>query len=127
MEKSTMSRILVIEDDFMLSKMIQQMLEHEGYDVLVASDGKDAEKFYQEGNLDLVITDVLMPEKDGLEVIVEIRSKMPQVKIIAISGGGRISHTDYLVTAKRLGAHRTLSKPFVRQDLINALKELLEP
>lgn len=121
-----MSRILVIEDDVMLSKMMQQMLEHEGHDVLVATDGKEAGQYYQEGNLDLVITDVLMPEKDGLEVIMEIRGKMPQVKIIAISGGGRISHTDYLVAAKRLGAHRTLAKPFVRQDLINALNELLD-
>jgi YesN/AraC family two-component response regulator len=76
--------------------------------------------------VDLVITDVLMPEKDGLEVIMEIRAKLPQVKIIAISGGGRISHTDYLVAARRLGAHRTLSKPFIRQELLDTLHELLE-
>ena len=120
-----MARILVIEDDGMLRSMLKQMLEHECHDVLVASDGLEASRLYQKNPLDLIITDVLMPEKDGLEVIMEIRAKMPQVKIIAISGGGRISHTDYLVAARRLGAQKTLSKPFVRRDLLDALKELL--
>jgi DNA-binding response OmpR family regulator len=121
-----MARILVIEDDSMLRNMMRQMLEHEGYEVLVAEDGIEAGKLYKKNEVDLVITDVLMPEKDGLEVIMEIRAKMPQVKIIAISGGGRISHTDYLVAARRLGAHRTLSKPFIRQELLDTLHELLE-
>ncbi len=123
-----MARILVIEDDSMLRLMLQQMLEHNGHNVLVASDGMEATRLYQKhSDIDLIVTDVLMPEKDGLEVIMEIRNKLPQVKIIAISGGGRISHTDYLIAARRLGAHATLSKPFARQELMDAINSLLIP
>jgi CheY-like chemotaxis protein len=123
-----MARILVIEDDSMLRGMLQKMLEQNGHNVLVAGDGMEATRLYQaHSDIDLIVTDVLMPEKDGLEVIMEIRGKLPQVKIIAISGGGRISHTDYLIAARRLGAHTTLSKPFARQELMDAIDSLLTP
>ena len=123
-----MARILVIEDDSMLRSMLQQMLVHNGHEVLVASDGMEATRLYQkQSDIDLIVTDVLMPEKDGLEVIMEIRSKLPEVRIIAISGGGRISHTDYLIAARRLGAHATLSKPFARQELLDTINSLLTP
>jgi CheY-like chemotaxis protein len=123
-----MARILVIEDDTMLRSMLQQMLVQNGHDVLVAADGMEATRLYQKhSDIDLIVTDVLMPEKDGLEVIMEIRNRLPQVKIIAISGGGRISHTDYLIAARRLGAHTTLSKPFARQELMDAVNTLLTP
>jgi CheY-like chemotaxis protein len=123
-----MAHILVIEDDSMLRSMLHQMLEHEGHDVLVAEDGLEATRLYQkQTNIDLIVTDVLMPEKDGLEVIMDIRNQMPHVKIIAISGGGRISHTDYLIAARRLGAHKTLPKPFARQELMDSINSLLAP
>ena len=82
-----MSRILIIEDDEHVRGMLRKMLERIGYDVFDAPDGKEGLDFYRNTPVDLVITDILMPEKEGIQTIMELRREFPDVKIIAISGG----------------------------------------
>lgn len=119
-----MPRILVVEDDDLMRDGLRQMIEREGHEALAAENGLLGLKLFQTHEIDLVITDVLMPEKDGLELIKEIRACNPEIKIIAMSGGGRISSKNYLSVAKRLGANGTLTKPFLRKDLIESLRAI---
>jgi DNA-binding response OmpR family regulator len=121
-----MARILIIDDDDQVRKMLRLTLNAAGFDVVEAHDGKVAMKlFHQDPLVDLVITDLIMPEKEGIETIIELRRDFPNVPIIAISGGGRIDPEDYLVLAKKLGAKITLEKPFSRKDIIDAVNELI--
>ncbi len=121
-----MARILIIDDDDQIRKMLRLTLNAAGFDVVEAQDGKIAMKlFHQDLTVDLVITDLIMPEKEGIETIIELRRDFPNVPIIAISGGGRIDPNDYLLLAKKLGAQITLEKPFSRKDIINAVNELI--
>lgn len=123
-----MARILIIDDDDQIRKMLRLTLNAAGFDVIEAQDGKIAMKlFNQDLTVDLVITDLIMPEKEGIETIIELRRDFPKVPIIAISGGGRIDPNDYLLLAKKLGAQITLEKPFSRKDIINAVNELIKP
>jgi len=96
-----MSRILIIDDDAQILKMLRQILEREKYHVTEASNGKEGLRLYRENPADLVITDIIMPEKEGIEIIIELKRDYPDVKIIAISGGGRINPEDYLDIAKK--------------------------
>ncbi|PXF59428.1 MAG: response regulator [Deltaproteobacteria bacterium] len=121
-----MARILVIDDDIQILEMLRQTLEHEGYEVVDALDGKEGLRLYREAPTDLVITDIIMPAKEGVEMIIELRRDFPDVKIIAMSGGGRVGPKNYLGIAKKLGVMRTFTKPVPRQDMIKAVKELLE-
>ncbi len=114
-----------MEDDAQVRTMLRQMLEVAGYRVREALDGKRAIRSWQEDRPDLVITDVLMPEMDGFEVITAIRKQDPTAKIIAITGGGAAKLTNLLPAARHLGAARTLQKPFERQDLLNQVREVL--
>ena len=91
-----MARILIIDDDVQILSMLRQTLEREGYEVVEASDGEQGEKLFREKPTDLIITDLIMPEKEGVETIKEIRSEFPETKIIAMSGGGRIGPEMYL-------------------------------
>ena len=120
-----MARILVIEDDDQMRGMLRQMLERSGYEVIDAPDGKVGMNLYSEKRADLIITDVVMPEKDGIETIMELRRGSPAVKIIAISGGGRIGPEDHLLVAKGLGAQYTFIKPFELKELLKAVSALL--
>lgn len=119
-----MSRILLIEDDIQLQKMFHRMLTNEGYDVQKASNGNEGINCFHEAPADLVITDIVMPEKSGLDAISELKSAYPKVKIIAMSGGGRTG-VKLLNMAKTLGVDRTLKKPFTRAELISAVEEIL--
>jgi DNA-binding response OmpR family regulator len=121
-----MARILVIDDDNQIREMIRQMLTREGYEVVEAANGKQGAKVFREKPTDLVITDLIMPEKEGIETIVELRRDHPSLKIIAISGGGRTPPEIYLEDARLLGAHITLRKPFERQELLEAVRKLLK-
>ena len=117
--------ILVIDDDDQVRTLLVKMLEFEGYAVLEAPDGKVGYKLYLENNPDLVITDLIMPEREGIETIRELRKDNPEIKIIAISGGGSVEPEQYLSMAKRLGVKRTFSKPFKREEILGAVKELI--
>ncbi len=120
-------RILVIEDDAEVREMVCKILNREGYDVLEAGNGKEAFKLLNiEPKLDLVITDIIMPEKEGIETIIELKRDYPHIKILAISGGGKGSAQNYLTIAKKSGADLTLSKPFIKKELLDAVQELLE-
>ncbi len=121
-----MARILIIDDDDQVRKMLRLTLIAAGFDVIEAQDGKLAmQLFHQNPEVDLVITDLIMPEKEGIETIIELTRDFPHVPIIAISGGGRIDPNDYLYLAKKLGARKTLEKPFSRQEIIDAVNELI--
>ena len=121
-----MARILVLDDDVQILEMLRQTLEREGYEVVDALNGKEGTRLYRETPTDLIITDVIMPEKEGIETIIELKRDFPDIKIIAISGGGQIAPETCLHLAKKLGAQRTFTKPVPRQDMIKAVKELLE-
>ena len=121
-----MTRILAIDDDIEIREMLKQFLERAGYEVLVAPDGKEALKLHQTNPVNLIITDIVMPEKEGLETIMEFQRRSPEVKIIAISGGGKIAANEYLNLAKVLGAQKTFSKPFELKKLLEEVRELLQ-
>ena len=119
-----MARILVIDDDEQVLDMLYESLTREGYDVLMASNGEQGMRLFREESVDRIITDLIMPEKEGIETIIELRQDFPDVKIIAISGGGRIGTKDYLHMAKIFGVQRTFTKPVAREQLLDAIKEL---
>jgi len=120
-----MAYILVIDDEPQIRSMLRQMFEREGLDVMDAPDGNVAMKLLRKQPADIIVTDLIMPDKEGLETIMEIRQEFPQSKIIAISGGGRNDPKDYLMLAKKLGAARTFAKPVERKAIVAAVKELL--
>ncbi len=120
-----MSSILVVDDDSQVLEVVGEMLRLEGYDVATAVDGRDAVSQFKGSQFDLVITDLIMPEKEGLETIAELRTLRDGVPVIAMSGGGRIGPTDYLETARFIGANATLAKPFARSELITLVSNLL--
>ncbi|PIE57839.1 MAG: response regulator [Desulfobulbus propionicus] len=119
-------RILVIDDDEQMRLLLRQIIEWTGYEVLEAVDGLDGMVKQHQYKADLVITDIIMPEQEGLETITALKKEYPGLKIIAISGGGRIGPEAYLPAAKELGADRVFSKPFDVKELAEAVKELLK-
>ena len=122
-----MPHILLIDDDAPFRNMLRLTLEELGHDVTEAHDGKEGLAAHQLNPVDLVITDLVMPGMEGIETIIELKRCSPALKIIAMSGGGRINAaTDYLPTARLLGANRTLAKPFTPQELSAAIAEVLK-
>jgi CheY-like chemotaxis protein len=119
------ARILIIDDEDELRSMLRQMLEQAGYEVTEAVNGAEGIQLYEQDTHDLIITDIIMPEKEGVETIIALRRADPDLPIIAISGGGRLDATDFLTMTKKLGARRTLSKPFRRDQLLEAVGECL--
>ncbi|HDP99280.1 MAG TPA: response regulator [bacterium] len=120
-----MKRILIIDDDDQFREMLCAMLEKEGFQVEEAADGDIGIELQRKRPFDLILTDIIMPNKEGIGTIIDLRHDFPDVKIIAISGGGRIVPNNYLDVAEKLGAHRTLSKPFERKELISVIRELI--
>ena len=120
-----MSSILVVDDDAQVLEVMSEMLRLEGHEVTLADNGREAVQCIDAVPFDLVITDLIMPEKEGLETIADIRRSQDTVPILAISGGGRMGPADYLETAKFIGANATLAKPFARQELISTVDSLL--
>lgn len=120
-----MALILVIDDDEPLRQMICNGLVAIGHEILQAENGRQAVAKFGSHKIDLVVTDILLPDKDGLELIPHFRKLSPSTKIIAISGGGQVGPKQYLGTAKILGADKTLEKPFSPLQLQNAIRELL--
>jgi CheY-like chemotaxis protein len=117
-----MNHILVIDDEDSILTMVCNFLKGAGYHVFSAHDGKQALQFFETNPIDLIITDIFMPEKDGLEVIITMRNKHPDVPVIAITGG---AYLGILHVAQRIGAVCTLEKPFKLEDLLAAIRRYL--
>jgi DNA-binding response OmpR family regulator len=116
-------RILVVEDDPRVREVLHQALAAAGYDVVATADGEEALAAYAAAPADLVITDLLMPRKDGVETIRGLRHRHPSAKVIAVTAArGRFNR---LTAARHLGAHRTLLKPFGMGDLLAAVRDVL--
>ncbi|KAB2887928.1 MAG: response regulator [Desulfobulbaceae bacterium] len=120
-----MPDILVIDDDDSFRSMLCKMLARAGYSVLDSQDGRRAAAMVREHAIPLVVTDLIMPDQEGIETIIQLRREFPDVKIVAISGGGRGSSDIYLDSAMRLGATRCFAKPFKTEPFLQAIRELL--
>jgi CheY-like chemotaxis protein len=120
---SQKGRALVIDDDELVRATVTSMLEAAGYEVLQAEDGQQGLKLFQKHPVDLVITDILMPFKEGIETILELRQRNQEVRIIAMTGGGSIGAMPILDAARRLGANAVLSKPFTKADLLETIEK----
>jgi DNA-binding response OmpR family regulator len=119
-----MARILIIDDEATFRGLLRRMLKQAGYEVLEAADGTAGVASYRENLPDLVIVDLYTPGKKGIDVITELRRDFPDVKIIAMSGGGPTGDFDPLSAAMALGAQHTFLKPFNHQKLLAAIKQL---
>jgi CheY-like chemotaxis protein len=120
-----MASILVIDDDRQFRRYLVQVLTREGHEVREAQDGFAGIESAKAHRPDLVIADILMPERDGLEVIRDVKRDSPDSKIIAISGGGSQVHVDFLPAAKKLGATAILYKPIEPEALLKCIEESL--
>lgn len=121
-----MARILVIDDEADMRLLLSQILQRDGHEAVEAADGAQGLSLTAKQRFDIVITDILMPGKEGVEVISTLRKCFPDTKVIAISGGGRVNATHYLETAHKFGADRSISKPFYKQQILDAITGLLD-
>lgn len=121
-----MARILVIDDEESVRDALVMLLEHEGHEIDSAVNGEIGLKKFQENPFDLVVTDIVMPDKEGIETIKDLRAISPDVRIIAISGGGRTGNTGFLDVALRLGADSAMLKPFNRGHFLHIVRDCLE-
>ena len=121
-----MTRILVIDDDTPVRELTCRMLAREGYEIAEAENGEQGIKIFRNQPFDLIITDLVMPVKDGINTILEIRQMTPDLPILAVSGGGVIAKEQYLNAAGYIKGVTTLAKPFTRQQLIEAVAFCLE-
>ena len=121
-----MKRILLVDDNESFRQPLSKLLQQAGYELRIGNDGFEAVNAFRQQCFDLVITDIVMPGKEGLETIMELRRLQPQLKIIAISGGGRFSPDAYLPMAQRLGATATLEKPFSSEQILDLIASLLD-
>ena len=121
-----MPGVLIVEDDKELREMLKMSLLRRSFTVFEAENGKDAITHFKPGITDLVVTDLIMPEEDGLKVVIKLRELKPSIKIIAISGGGKVGPGSYLNLAKALGADAIYSKPFSINDLTLKIEQLLD-
>jgi DNA-binding response OmpR family regulator len=117
-------RVLVIDDNPDMRRTLQALLESEGFAVSVAADGEEALRLQRDLPAAVVITDIYMPGKEGIETIYELRKHFPQTKVIVISGGARVPGVDYFEVALELGAVKALKKPFAPDELIAAVRQL---
>jgi len=120
-----MARIMVVDDEIEIQKLLRDTFEELGYEVIVAENGKKAIQCYREHAIDLVIMDLFMPEKEGLRAIVELQMEDPTIQIIVVSGGGRMGRTDLLALMKDFDVLHAFKKPFRMLDLIHAVNALL--
>lgn len=120
-----MAKVLVIEDEEQVRDIIRQTLERAGHEVFEAADGEEGIEAYRANKVDLVITDILMPKKGGLVTILELRQENPDLKIIAMSGGGRSGKLNFLSTAKTFPGVKTFRKPFRKTEFLAVVDELL--
>ncbi|HEX5637573.1 MAG TPA: response regulator [Gammaproteobacteria bacterium] len=117
-----MKKILIIDDEELIRLTIEDVLINAGYTVGTADNGEQGYQMQLTTGYDLVITDILMPVKEGIQTIKALRLKWPHLPIIAISGGGKIRNADYLDTAKQVGANAVLAKPFTEEDILGVVR-----
>jgi DNA-binding response OmpR family regulator len=121
-----MAGILIVEDEKELREMLRLALIRRKHTVLEAANGKEAITHFKPSVTDLVVTDLIMPEEDGLKVIIKLREIKPSLKVIAISGGGKAGPASYLNLARALGADAIYTKPFSINELLSKIEELLK-
>ena len=126
-QSKVMERILIVDDDHETRVVLEEILRRAGYSVSVALGGSDAVRCWRTERIDLAVVDIWMPEKDGLETIMEIRRITPNAKIIAMSGVKTAGPMDPLALAARLGARQSLRKPFLGEELLHTISDLLHP
>jgi CheY-like chemotaxis protein len=115
--------ILVAEDESLVREMLEDTLQNDGYQVITAEDGQQALRVLEEQSVDVVITDLIMPERDGLELLIKIRDGYTKIPVIVITAP---SNNVYLPAAKRLGAAYCFEKPLVLSSLLTAVQALVE-
>ena len=121
-----MARVLVLDDDPLIQATLPMLLREHGYDVSTATNGKLGLRLLQTERIDLVLTDVLMPEADGIEVVRDVVKNHPTIALVAMSGGSsRLPGTDAVHLTRLLGAHAVLLKPFGEEDLLEAMRKAL--
>ena len=118
-----MLRVLVIDDEAMVRKIVRKMLERSGHNVVEAENGKLGIEQLKSASFDLVITDIIMPQMEGIETLINVKRERPGTQVIAMSGGGRTGNVDFLQTAQKLGAAAILHKPFTMNSLAGAVEE----
>jgi CheY-like chemotaxis protein len=121
-----MAKILVVDDEAIVRFTLKKVLQSAGHEVVEASTGLEGVASYKQSPCDLVITDLIMPDQDGVSTIKELKRDFPNVRIIASSGGGRTGNLDYLKLADLYGADATLSKPFSAADLLKTVQNVLD-
>jgi DNA-binding NtrC family response regulator len=120
-----MKKILLVDDEAAIRSMLRVLLKKESRLFVEASNGTEAQAILETGPCDLIISDVIMPDCDGIELVMAIRRKLPEVPVIIMSGGGRVHASHYLNLAEKLGAARVFEKPFNSSELCAAVSELL--
>ena len=120
-----MARVLVIDDEQLARFTVREILETAGHDVVEAKNGGQGLAYQNADSFDIVVTDIIMPEKEGVETIIEMKRDFPDLPIIAISGGGRTRNLDFLEIAKQYGADSVLAKPFSEEELLSAVDACL--
>ena len=124
--KGAMSRVLIIDDELPIRQVLRRVLEQAGHTVLEASDGRQGMALWRREPVDVVVTDLFMPEKDGVEVLMELSHLAARPKIIAMSGGGAQGLFEVKSTVRCLGADRVLLKPFEPRTLVSTVQEVLD-
>lgn len=120
-----MAQVLIVDDDDQVRLMLRQMLERLGHEVREAESGDKALQIYRAEPSEVVMMDLIMPDKEGIETITEMRREFPDARIIAMSGGGRVGPDNYLELASKLGARWTLTKPFNVEQIKEAVEAVL--
>ncbi len=120
----SVAKILLVDDDSSLRRALRRALEHEGYVVVEAGNGKQALEKLQEDQMALIITDVIMPDSEGLELIFALHKTHPQLPVIAMSGGGHWAPEFHLTLARRVGAGHVFAKPFAIEDFLGKVREV---
>ena len=121
-----MSTVLIIDDDTQFNLMLKSALEIKGYEVETAANGKEGKALYQNKKFDVIITDIIMPDVDGYEVILDLRRMGMSDRTIAVSGGGRTAADDYLVTAQHFDVAATFNKPIDLQAFRDKVDEIIK-
>ena len=116
-----MARILVVDDEELARYALREILQSAGHEVVEAINGNEGVALQRAQPFDLVVTDIIMPEKEGVETTIELKRDYPSLKVIAISGGGRTRTLDFLKLARQYGADKVLAKPFSEEELLESV------